>query len=88
MLIIKFCWLNVCLLRLAALLKNASRKGQTVYVLQLHEKVHRQYMSKDTACCIKLPGHTYLQVALQIDEVLMKKCPVSCYINCYVYARP
>ena len=37
-------------------------------------------MSKDTAYCIKLPGHTYLQVALQIGEVSMKKRPVSCYI--------
>lgn len=38
-------------------------------------------MSKDTACCIKLPGHTYfIQVAIQIDEVFMKKCPVSCHI--------
>lgn len=37
-------------------------------------------MSKDTACCIKLPEHTYFQVAIQIDEVFMKKCLVPCYI--------
>lgn len=37
-------------------------------------------MSKDTACCIKLPEHTYFQVAIQIDEVLTKKCLVPCYI--------
>ena len=37
-------------------------------------------MSKDTTCCIKLPGHTYYQVAIQIDEVFTKKCPVPRYI--------
>ena len=70
-----------CLFALSCrIIKEHIKKGANCLCFAA-EKVHKQYMSKDAACYIKLPGHTYYQVAIQIiDEVFMKKCPVSCYI--------
>ena len=79
MLIIKFCWFNVCLLRLAALLKNASRKGQTVYVLQLKKSTNSVW-AKILLAALSCQDTRTGKWHFKLMKFSWKKCPVSCYI--------